>query len=313
MLLGDNVSRTLFGIINELTNDLLIKLAINGNAEKVIKEWRKECIEKLERSLQCSQESLRIIKEHYDKIIRAFKSMGLTTLEIDAILKDKGLFGVSQGIIYAMLEVGLNWDYLLDLPYIPSSSIKGSIRNTLIILCAIKAPSKLDCVRDVVKLLGWIESPSNEELKDMSKSLDISLNELSSIANEIHGISKIIFIDSYPISCNGPLVERWVITPHKVTSEGSEYDVSPIPLLHLVLRPGIKFKFLFALSDDALNILNDLALRLGVKGSPEVFFASVVCSTLEKGLGARTMKGYSRFKVINIKVRRTRGSMYHEP
>ncbi|MEM2389776.1 MAG: type III-B CRISPR module RAMP protein Cmr6 [Ignisphaera sp.] len=104
------------------------------------------------------------------------------------------------------LDISLAWDPVLNVPYIPSSSIRGVVRaffeeNNVVVNS-----------RNLAKLFG-----------DTEYSSDVA------------------FFDAYPVRCEGEnLVEADVITPHynEVAGRIDEARSSPTPLVFPVLAPG---------------------------------------------------------------------------
>lgn len=300
--------RTLLSVMDEVSQELLRRILNQREGDKegklssVVSSWKRDVIRKL-KLLACNEDSLRIVREHYNYVINGLRSLGFTVIDIEARLVSRGLFGASQGILHAVFEVGMNWDYIIDLPFVASSAIKGAVRRVLTMLCSeVRREDRLACFKDVVSLLGWSENPSKNEVSELCKLLDLSYEEVRRLAKEIHGISKAVFLDAYPIECVKPVLEGWVLTPHTISDGGSEYDIEPKPVLHVVLRPGTSFRFVVGLSRDALTTIKDLVSILRIKAGPETFFSSVIASALRSGLGARTAKGYSTFSLSTIKI-----------
>ncbi|ACB39509.1 CRISPR-associated RAMP protein, Cmr6 family [Pyrobaculum neutrophilum V24Sta] len=107
---------------------------------------------------------------------------------------------------YLPLEIGIAWHPILNVPYIPASSLKGALRAA--------AP---------------------EPVCDFTKA------ELFGTAQE-EGL--LVVFDAYPTG--GKAVRPDVVTPHyrEVEGEIAETQASPVPLVFPTVPPGTKFQFM---------------------------------------------------------------------
>ncbi|MEM1646483.1 MAG: type III-B CRISPR module RAMP protein Cmr6 [Ignisphaera sp.] len=113
------------------------------------------------------------------------------------------------------LEISLAWDPVLNVPYIPSSSIRGVVRAFF----------------------------------DENKVVVNSKN-LAELFGDTEHSSDIVFFNVYPVRCEGEnLVEADVITPHynEVAGRIDEARSSPTPLVFPVLAPGTVLHVVVAL------------------------------------------------------------------
>lgn len=269
--------------------------------------WRRELLDELA-SLKfncCKANDL--LKE----VIKGELQLKRNVISIYASLSHVGAIGVSSGVLYTILEVGISWDYILDLPVLSGSALKGATRSFALSLCA-----KLDrteampkCFNSIVRLFGWVEKPSESEIKEL-ETIGIEKKYIKNIIeNKVPGQGLITFYDAYPVAydsqCECSLLEPWVMTPHYGSEVEDEYDVSPIPILHVVLKKGTMFSFIISYDDSAENHLKELKnaveneLSVQIPNS-HVLLAHLVASALEQGIGARTSKGYTSFKVKKI-------------
>lgn len=231
-----------------------------------------------------------------DEIIKALDLMKANVLVVEAELTYKGLFGSSQGLGSVALEVGLTWDTVLDLPVIPGSSFKGAVRSF--------------CIESLVG--------SGLGLEDAEKQCSALLG----CAGENGRVAIASFLDAFPIKVGrrGGLIEEDVLNPHynALMNEElrTELDVTPVPVLHLCVSEGTVFRFIAyvphrvrELTRTGVRAVDELADELKI---PRVGDASVralltvahlVGGALKLGLGARTLKGYGRFKILSHKVR----------
>lgn len=107
---------------------------------------------------------------------------------------------------YLPLEIGISWHPILNVPYIPASSLKGAVRAT--------SPEKV-CGMDRAELFGTVEE---------------------------EGV--LVFFDAYPVRWER-LVEPDVLTPHyrEIEGEISEVQARPTPLVFPTVPPGTRFAF----------------------------------------------------------------------
>ena len=238
--------------------------------------------------------------------------------EVEAV--SRVIVGVSEVFGQVPFEVGLFFDPVLNVPYIPGSSLKGALRHAL-----------EDLVR--VKHVG-----NAEEL--------VSTVFGSEKVAGLVGVS-----DAYPVSLgvNGRLFEPDVVTPH-YPSAMTELDVKPNPVPFLTIAPGVRFRFLVFFNKEIYSYEHDRRAekdrrrriaKLGIVSSEELrstrteeniedilryavhyddkdlgeaikekglksvnavpWVDIAVLYAFARGVGAKTSLGYSRFKLIQYK------------
>ncbi len=261
-------------------------------ADGIVKEYNKNCKAKLA-----------TVKELTEEIVRACRSIGLDVLIIDAKLKSVGAIGLSHGILHGVFEIGLFWDHLLDVPFIPGSSIKGAIRSLMLANC-INAKNRRKCVELTLKLLGSSPELSPEERIFVEKYLGVNLKGLNVEATSSH----VRLLDAYPIECSkSGLLEEWIMTPHYKEDVADEYDASPTPLLHLVVAKGTVFRFIAALDGIAKEIASRyVEMIIGRKVDGVAAFTRIFIDALNEGIGARTSRGYNVFGIVKVLLCRSR-------
>ena len=228
---------------------------------------------------------------------------------------------VGTNAVFGMIpfEIGLSLDPILNVPFIPGSSLKGAFRNALEDLIEREYKRKFD-TNDVIR-----------KTKEIVNKIFGSHEESSLV-----GVT-----DAYPVSPNsdGRLLEPDVITPH-YPGVKTEFDVEPKPILFLTVAPGVKFRFLIFFNkkiydeetkrknigsrrigivrnnelgsrpmDDVLNYAihygDDLGSVLKRSGRTHVnivpWVDKAVLHAFAKGIGAKTSLGYSRFRLILYK------------
>src|SRR5579875_64993 len=75
-----------------------------------------------------SEGGLVATRKHLSEVKAAYRSMGFQVLELDAKLTYRGLVGSSSSFGHPAFDVGLSFDSILNVPYIPSSSVKGAFK-----------------------------------------------------------------------------------------------------------------------------------------------------------------------------------------
>ena len=275
-------------------------------------EFKRMVVERLQ-ALRCSREKLDLVNQLVDEIVAAEKELGSIVLEFRVRLSSFGLVGASSGLLHAALEVGTTWDYVVDLPVLPSSSVKGALRSTMLKLCARLGDSgkRRNCVKPVYELLGSPEGLSDAELRELAELLGLDKHWLKEGLETKAAMSTVIVYDVYLCREGGRLLEGWVITPH-YREALDEYSVRPVPVVHAVLSPGLEGRLVVALRPGSIGLLRDYAryvteatsYRLDFSEPPERFaaylMAYLVAAALSSGVGARTTRGYSRFEALKV-------------
>ena len=234
------------------------------------------------------------------------------TVVVNAGLRYAGLVGSGSGLLASVFEVGLQWDLLRDVPFIPGSAIKGAMRSLLLTKCAeLGKDAMLRCVESVSRLLGYTRGSLRQELRELG--LESIIEEVLSRLRDESAESLVFIADSYPVKCGkGGLIQGWVITPHYGYSEDliDEYSVQPNPILHAVISQGTEFSLVFGVRKEGIKQLRILGEALGLldEGNPlsasivTKVFLPIINAVLENGVGARTSKGYTKFQVYSLKI-----------
>jgi len=248
---------------------------------------------------------LNAVREHYALLVEGLKHLGYSVVEVDAVLGDKGLVGVSSGFLHAIYEVGLSWDYIFDLPYIPASSVKGAMRSWVFRRCSeLDQSLKRSCAEKVLDLFGAPEGEvwHREEREWFTRNF----GDLKS-AEAFTG--NIFVADAYPIdrgrgvAAYGLLVPD-VMTPHYYSGGevvADEFEAQPVPVQYLAIAPGTKFKFVVGVKEAGVppSYVSELSSMLFGKqaSSLTALVAGILANALAEGIGAKTGKGYSYFTV----------------
>jgi CRISPR-associated protein Cmr6 len=177
---------------------------------------------------------------------------------------------VSRLLVYTRnpflpLEVSLAWDPVLNLPYIPSSSIKGAVRS-------------------------WIELYVGKSVEGVSLE-EVFGSEPGSVGGGRSSL--VIFTDAYPVSCTAYLIEPDVITPHYSVAElaFTEPEALPTPIVFPTIAPNTVLRFIVAFKrkgDNGRSLGTNVVTKL----------VELIMKALEDGLGAKTSIGYGRAKPV---------------
>lgn len=207
-----------------------------------------------------------------EEIKVALLSLGYRVVDVIGRVNYKAISGLSEGLFHLIFEVGINYDEILDVPYIPGSTIKGVLRSNL------------------YELTG---DEGNEIFGDKERE------------------GSVIVSDAYPIG--EKLGEREkpgeklfvgdIVNPHYYQGGKpvrTEYDVNPVPILHLAIKKEVKFRFLIGVDKRAK--LGKIGEKLNVRNAVELVSLLLLYS-MKTGLGARSTKGYNFFEVERMEVK----------
>jgi CRISPR-associated protein Cmr6 len=219
---------------------------------------RREIIERAEKQSFDTSLPQRLTEE----IKVALLSLGYRVVDVTGRVNYKAISGLSEGLFHLIFEVGINYDEILDVPYIPGSTIKGILRSNL------------------YELTG---DEGNEIFGDKERE------------------GSVIVSDAYPIG--EKLFVGDIVNPHYYQGGKpvrTEYDVNPVPILHLAIRENVKFRFLIGVDKRAK--LGKIGEKLNVRNAVELVSLLLLYS-MKTGLGARSTKGYNFFEVERMEVK----------
>jgi len=284
------------------------------NAER---RYNEEKVKLLEEIIKMSKHSdLSLIKAYLQDVKRALLVNGYHVKVCSIKASSRVIIGVSESFGKIPFEVGLYFDPIYNVPFIPGSSLKGAFRHALEILL-------------------------EREGKDAEEIAKIVFG-----SEEWSGLVGVT--DAYPIApgINGYLFEPDVLTPHYPGAE-TELDVKPNPVVFLTIARGVTFEFYIYFNKmvyekvvehlgsnakrkcaklgvvtinefsskrremdpikDAL-MLGDLAEALNELKSKGINVVDIipwvdraVLYAFAKGVGSKTNIGYSRFEVLEYK------------
>ncbi|MEM2914637.1 MAG: type III-B CRISPR module RAMP protein Cmr6 [Candidatus Bathyarchaeia archaeon] len=204
----------------------------------------------------------------------ALKNIGYEVRDVEVELESKGLFGASSSFGKLIFEVGLFLDPILNVPCIPSSSLKGAIRVSYYVLSQQKRKySEKDAEKECDRLFG-------------SRSV---------------GEGLVGFTDAYPVQAgrNGYILYPDVITPHYKDVD-TELNVNPIPISFLTVAPETHFRFFIFWKDLGKRKVDtkDISRKPEPKEESLGLLDLAVLLALKTGVGAKITLGYSTFEVV---------------
>ncbi len=245
---------------------------VAGKESKVIENFvsyfNSIASEKLMLAYDCSrvrsllEESRRYMVEVYEKARSIFGSSFIIIGRLESRL-----------LVHARsptlpLDISLAWDPVLNLPYIPASTVKGVVRSYL--------------TMNNVTVEG------------------LSVDDLLGEAERLAHVGYIVFFDAYPVGCEKTLVEPDVITPHysEVEERVDEASVKPKPIVFPTIAPGTTIYFPVAVNVNlAKRLKGEGKIAKLAEGNTVNEILEHVQRALEIGIGAKTSLGYGRVKI----------------
>ncbi len=196
------------------------------------------------------------------------QAAGIIVVDAKTVEGSRFLVGSSSGVLRTVFEVGLAWDYMFDLPYIPGSSLKGAMR------------ASAEALLGDGDLVSYLFGSEKNSRRKFAGCLEV--------------------FDAYPVEAPNGLLDLDVITPHYYEGgnvKESEIEAQPIPVVHVSIAPGVKFRFIIAhrCSEDVLKRLSEALRSIGVEAQGMGALAALLGAALLSGVGARTGKGYGVF------------------
>lgn len=246
------------------------------NNSKVLNEWVENNSSKI-LNLKWNNYSL-INKSVFDNI--SFPGNILRTLELTTIYP-----GLVCGIGYEHklgfaneFKLGFSFDHASGLPYIPGSSIKGTLRSAF---------------KDIGYLKSFIKERMefNPDLIDWRK-LEKHIFEGLDYDNktELNTYQTDVFFDAFisSVKDNSYFISDDYITSHKQKDGSYSPLLDPNPIRFLKVRSAVTFKFQFRLFD----VITEG--RVMFSGElKECLFKQIL---LDLGIGAKTNVGYGQFE-----------------
>ncbi|MEB3816361.1 MAG: type III-B CRISPR module RAMP protein Cmr6 [Desulfurococcales archaeon] len=252
----------------------------------------------------------RVKRIYYGEVLKALESLGYCVVDATARLNSRLLVGASSGALAAVFDIGLSWDQVLGLPFIPGSSLKGLLRSWSIRYCLERygdSQARRGCIEDFLALTGLGgEALTREELREYGSLLGVEKVELKEASAGL-----LLVFDAYPVrggagSGGCGLLEPDVLTPHYYRGGRpvqDEFEATPVPVVHLSVAKGSEFRFTLAVPRLEKGLRSRLAGLLGLnREAGEALIAFKLFSeAILEGVGARTGKGYGVFEITSLR------------
>lgn len=172
-----------------------------------IPRYSKDVVVWLANEFNGFEQRLKVTRQYVEMLERELKSLAGTLLEYKFRLETP--LSIHTRWPYLPIEIGISWHPILDVPYIPGSSIKGAVR-------AYAEIRNLDCA----EIFGTEETSG-----------------------------EVVFLDAFPTDAtieNGKpkVIDPDILSPHYRADIMAEDRVSPTPLVYPVVAPNVEFTFL---------------------------------------------------------------------
>ncbi|MDK6029523.1 type III-B CRISPR module RAMP protein Cmr6 [Ignisphaera sp. 4213-co] len=197
-------------------------------------------------------------REYVARVYTAAEKVFGSAFIIEGELKSRLLIHTKSPVM--PLDMGISWDFILNIPFVPASSVKGLAR------------SYFEANKIVVGGLDADELFGSEE----------------------GGVGYIVFFDAYPVSCQEKLIEPDVITPHYPGDRIDELSATPTPIVFPAIAPKTVMHFPVAVN------VKLIGKKIGGQGLGKEITAIIsnIAKALESGVGAKTSVGYGRIKIV---------------
>jgi CRISPR-associated protein Cmr6 len=215
--------------INNYINEQINNKKISNRDPKIKAKDRNEAknvpLDTLINYNKVLKENCSTSEKYIKEVIEAVKSLDASYIVLKLKLESNLLTGWSP--LYFIDEVPTAWDLILDVPYIPGTTIKGLIRSSFA-----------------------------SAIRDSAKEKKIFGDK-----GEVGGA---IFLDAYPVKCEDGILIKEVMTPHYKKGIKTEFDAIPIPIIFAAVKKGTEFKTAI-LFDDELSeeLILDAARAVG--------------------------------------------------
>lgn len=272
---------------NIFTNNVNFCLWFNKYIPIVIKSKEKELFHACDNSGETSEvvnfykdqykkylngiiEKLKLLHKNQRDYLLSFPEQDYEVIELKAKTKSPLITGIGQT---HPNEVSMVFDYMLGIPYIPASSIKGLLRFTTVVI--------------------EVSDPKNENKYIPDKNGNINDEKIDEIKYYFGGQSNegsVVFLDAYPEGV--PELHIDIMNPHyrDYYQDGkapADY-LEPKPIKFLTVAPNTTFIFRVIINKQNQNYEN---LKQSIK--------TILKEALTKeGIGAKTAIGYGLFNNI---------------
>lgn len=177
------------------------------------------------------------------------------------------------------VKIGFSFDYVTGLPYLPGSSIKGTLRSAF-------RGEKAEYVAELLKnkdVMGETEKIIGATARHVQKIEKAIFGEWTNEPQTPRSQHQDVFFDAFPVPKDGTkkLLNLDSITPHPNQLK------DPKPLKMLRVRPGVVFCFRFRLGESRIAV--DGVEYVITPLQKKALFKRIL---LDLGIGAKTNVGY---------------------
>lgn len=237
----------------------------NGNTSDAVNSYK----EKYDSFTKNSGEKLELLHKNQQNYLLSFPEQDYEVIELKASTKTPLITGIGQT---HPNEVSMVFDYMLGIPYIPASSIKGLLRFTTVIKEITDNIEKYNNVKE-----GKIDDESVAEIQYY----------FGGQSNE----GSVVFLDAYPQ--NIPNLHIDIMNPHygeyyQDAKPPADY-LEPTPIKFLTVAPKTTFVFRAIINKHRKDYES---LKQSIKKILEQ-------ALTKEGIGAKTALGYGLFEEIS--------------
>jgi len=226
-------------------------------------EFSRDVVVELSQAYRCDNPAVRELLNQASSVIDEVFKSAVNLFDVVLLLDMEALsrITVHTRSPFMPLEIGVSWHPYLNVPYIPSTTIKGLLRAYIASL--------------------------------RPNVCGVGLDGLLGSTDEMSGI---MVSDALPTACRESLVEPDVLTQHYREVEGriSEVEARPTPLVFPTIAPGTRLRFVVAIrlkgqhGKEVTCIAKELpriveaAFQLGVGAKTSVGYGAVKISLLNR-------------------------------
>jgi len=267
------INKFMSDLVNKNVVSSLVKAFISCfsdvGKENYISIFERYSVQKLYEEFKCEKISglLRRASLYIDDLFKEVKNIFDAVFLIKMELVSRLSIQTRDPMI--PFDISIAWDPILNLPYIPSSSLKGVVRSYVLNIAKI---NKID---------------------------DISVYDLFGRGGRESSIGALVFFDAYPVACMNSLIEPEVITPHYKEAERKidETSSSPVPIVFPTIASGTIFNTIIAIDYSVLETIYEnksFDFRRLID-----FVKENIIKALDVGVGAKTNLGYGRIRAMS--------------
>ena len=267
-----NVSSSMLISFIECFHECLTNIQKCRNWEtEYISYFSRYVLEVIKNKYDCSNPSVNRLlnnaSRYIDRVIESSKDLFGIAFKMYGELRSRLAIHIRSP--YMPLDIGISWDPYMNLPYIPSTSLKGLVKSYF------------------------------KEYKPQITDI-WSVGELFGEPEEKGHAGLIIFYDAYPVKCRGHLIELDIITPHYREINGAieEVFVKPTPLIFPTVAPNTVFNIPITINTGIIEEIKSPSERHNLVNTLDSIILEIAAA-IENGIGAKTSIGYGYMKILH--------------